>query len=356
MPAKKEAPAAEPTPTPEEAEAAAADPLPADEAEVRAEEFNAGIGQPVGNSAWPDDIIEELRKPLDPNRVRSRQGRGRGKFEYLAGHDVKRRASEIFGFGNWGHHVKALEEIAAVEVQNNDGKDGWHVGYRCHVSIWIRHSGGVFSTDGIGYGDGVEYSAAARITACELAMKEAETDALKRAFTDLGDQFGLILYAKGDEKAKINRDRAADSSSHAVVRQESGGRANAPKNWTEALARFDARLGIGDGEAQAWLEELVEKRYAVPSLSDLTSGQRQEALTKFSAVVMALEEEEGDLAFVMDLRGLVRGKFAGFLDGVALDGPPWRYSSTEEDRPAKGEHIPVADPEEAPAAASESAS
>jgi hypothetical protein len=340
---------ADPPPTPEEAEAAVAagEEPAAPEAEVRPEELTAGIGKPVADSAWPDEIVEELRKPLDPNRVRSREGRGRTRYEYLAGHDVKRRANEIFGFGNWGHTIVEQAEIGAIEVQSSreGGGTGWHVAYRCIVRVWVRHDGGLFETHGSGYGDGVEYTPAARLTACELALKESETDALKRAFTDLGDQFGLILYAKDDEKKRVDRERSRASTGR-EVRQERAGRNNAPQGWPEAITRFDARLGLGEGEAQAWLEELVEKRFGVPSLTDLDTAKRQEAFVGFASVLMYLEEEvEGDLAFTSDLREQLQSAFAAKNGGIALDGPPWRYGPNEQDRPVKGEP-PAADPAE----------
>lgn len=348
MPATKDkesaapAPAADadPAPTPEEAEAAVAagEDTAAVSSEVRPEELTAGIGVPVADSAWPEEIVEELRKPLDPNRVRRREGRGRTSYEYLAGHDVKRRANEIFGFGNWGHTIVEQAEIGAVEVEGRDNKTGWHVAYRCVVRVWVRHDGGLFETHGSGYGDGVEYTPAARLTACELALKESETDALKRAFTDLGDQFGLILYAKDDEKKRVARESSRGDTTGRVVRQESAGRNAAPKGWPEALARFDTRLGLGEGEGQAWLEELVEKRFGQPSLTALDSGQRQQAFAGFASVVMFLEEEvEGDLAFTTDLRQVLQRAFAAKNDGLGLEGPPWRYGPNEQDRPVRGE-------------------
>jgi hypothetical protein len=346
-PPAAEAPAADPAPTPEEAEAAVAAgeaAAPAAEGEVRPEELTAGIGVPVGDSAWPEEIVEELRKPLDPNRVRRREGRGSTKYEYLAGHDVKRRANEIFGFGNWGHTIAEQVEIGAVEVKSREGKEGWHVAYRCVVRVWVRHAGGLFETHGSGYGDGVEYTPAARLTACELALKESETDALKRAFTDLGDQFGLILYAKDDEKKRVARESSRGDTSGRVVRQENAAINSAPKGWPEALDRFDARLGLGKGEGAAWLEELVEKRFGQPSLTSISSEQRQQAFAGFASVLMYLEEEvQGDLAFTTDLRAVLARAFSAKNEGLALEGPPWRYGPNEQDRPVKGETPPPDD-------------
>lgn len=235
-------------PTPEEAENAAQENNGRNH-EVRPEELMSGVGRPATTSAWSQEVIDELAKPLDPNRVRRRQ-----QFEYLAGHDVKRRASQIFGFGNWGHRVLKLDELAAVQV-NKDGKEGWHVGYRSVVQVWVRvvdldGRRGDWVTEGVGYGDGVQYTPAARVQACELAIKEAETDGLKRAFTDLGDQFGLILYAKEDEKKRIERDTNTEGATQAVYRQDAPG-FPAPRSWAEIVARLRV---FGPDDVMLWPE------------------------------------------------------------------------------------------------------
>ena len=57
--------------------------------------------------------------------------------------------------------------------------------------------------DGTGYGDG---SHALRGKAHEAALKEAETDATKRALVPFGDPFGLALYDK--EQRHVEGDQA----------------------------------------------------------------------------------------------------------------------------------------------------
>lgn len=345
--------------TPDDAERQAREAEPAAdvgrEPEVRADEFAAGIDAPVAGSAWQDEIIAELRKPLDPNRVRRRSGRGRESYEYLAGHDVKRRASVIFGFGNWGHRIVEQVEIGAVEVETErdeweDTPDGgrrktgakttvagWHVAYRCVVRIWVRADGFVYETEGSGYGDGVEYTPAARLSACELALKESETDALKRAFTDLGDQFGLILYAKDDEKKRIDRDEnrgESRSSGRAPHRQADTG-PSVPRNWADWERRFSELLGGGErgrAETGVWLRQAVVLRWGV-AFEGLKPGEQREALQLAASTLILLEETQGDLAFDSDPRTKVAAAWAARWDGIALDGPAWRLSVAELERP-----------------------
>lgn len=136
---------------------------------------------------------EILAAPLDATRVKQRSAGGsRPALSYLETHDVIRRANEVFGFGGWGHEVVELRQLEATPVAKDD-KKGVCVGYICTVRLTVRDC---IPTSGVGYGDATEYQATAKVTAHELAAKEAESDALKRALKNFGDQFGLALYDK----------------------------------------------------------------------------------------------------------------------------------------------------------------
>jgi len=63
----------------------------------------------------------------------------------------------------------------------------------------------------VGYGDGMEYTGS-RITVHELAMKEAVSDAVKRALKNFGSQFGLDLYDKEARVAIEARAKLAGAS------------------------------------------------------------------------------------------------------------------------------------------------
>jgi DNA recombination protein Rad52 len=319
--------------TPEEAERREADRVDEHEPEVRPDELGAGIGQPVWASPLSEEVVEELRAPLDPNRIRRRKGRGGGQFEYLAGHDDKRRANELFGFGNWGYRVDRLEESARVEVVSEKGKEGWHISYMAIVEVTVR---GCLPFSDVGYGDGVEYGPAALAQARELATKEAVTDALKRALTGWGDQFGLILYAKADEKQRIQRDADADSS-RPVVRQEHAGKpAGAPQSWSEIGDRFARVLGgtETDKETASWfINEAITTKFGVAPGELEQGGQRREAFVLCASAVMQIEEDFGDLAFTIGVRDTIARVFSERLDGLKLAGPPWRLDPEEKDLP-----------------------
>jgi DNA repair and recombination protein RAD52 len=332
----KHTPAEVPAPSPEEAEREAHERAGQPEEEVKPEEFSRGIEQPARVSAFPAEVVAELRKPLDPNRIRRREGSGGRSLEYLAGHDVKRRANELFGFGMWGYVVQDLTEISAVEVSSSQNKPGWYVGYRALVEVWIMDDHGMpLRYSDVGYGDGVEYRGPqSRITACELASKEAVTDGLKRALTGLGDQFGLILYAKGDEKRKIETDR-----NRAEVRVEP--QTPVPHSWAEGVEMFAGVLGDPKGEREraevgAWMNEALFLRYGKETRSSLSVEELRDAGQRFvQTVYLIWERSDGNLEFRQgaEVREIVGQAFAERWEGIVPDGPVWRIGPDETKRP-----------------------
>lgn len=307
-----------PEPAPEEQERAAAEartPEPAPEPEVRPEEMTEGVGRIIAKPRLANEIVAALGEPLDPNRVRRRAGRGGGKFEYLAGHDVKRQLNRIFGFGGWKTKRISNVLIEAVEVKGKGDTTGWHVGYQATAEVSVLLDDGTWvSYQDDGYGDGVEYGPAARVTACELAIKEAVTDAIKRAATCLGDQFGLILYAKDDEVKRIGREQNAAASRGVAV------------SIPEVLERLT--LYVEDG--RPWVKEAVEGFYsevdAMPAKwSELPSGVQINALARLSRVVDGLDQvreagwKPGE--DVEDDQKRVREAFRREFEGVVIQGP-----------------------------------
>lgn len=182
--------------------------------------------------------LERLSEPLDASRVRTREGSGGRTLSYLETHDMIRAANDIFGFGGWGHEVVELRLIDAVTVHNRDQKPGVKVGYLCVVKLTVfpppdEYNTGFVPTSGVGFGDAVEYSEGATVSAHELAAKEAESDALKRALKNWGDQFGLALYSK-----------SAASDGHLSGAAASGPRISNNSTVTDYKMPFGKHKGI----------------------------------------------------------------------------------------------------------------
>jgi DNA repair and recombination protein RAD52 len=131
----------------------------------------------------------ELAKPLDKKNVKPPAP---GKYgEYVEGWHVIAEANRIFGFDGWTRETVEMKEVRPPElVKANNGKETWRVGFICKVRIT---AGGTVVREGTGYGSGAMPDLG---EAYESAVKEAETDAMKRAMMTFGNPFGLALYDK----------------------------------------------------------------------------------------------------------------------------------------------------------------
>jgi recombination DNA repair RAD52 pathway protein len=131
---------------------------------------------------------EQLLKPLNPVRVSQREQAGR-KFTYLEAWDVKAHLIRIFGFGGWNWTVNTAE--LAFEDKNEKGY--WNVGYKVVGTLTVP------CLEFCSYTEAAVGSATLgqRGDAHDMAIKSAESDALKRAAINLGTQFGLSLYNNG---------------------------------------------------------------------------------------------------------------------------------------------------------------
>ena len=141
--------------------------------------------------------IQSLSAPLDRGKVRQRD-QGRTKVSYLEGWQVIAEANRIFGFDGWQRETVALRCVSQAERRigrepskpsDPPQRDGWGVTYTARVRVIV---GGIVR-EGSGAGHGIDVDLG---QAHESALKEAETDAMKRALMTFGNPFGLALYDK----------------------------------------------------------------------------------------------------------------------------------------------------------------
>ncbi len=134
-----------------------------------------------------DRQYEQLLKPLNESRVAKRGQAGR-QLSYLEAWDVKAHLIRIFGFGGWSADV--LESSLAFEDKNEKGQ--WNVGYKVTLCLNVHTLGCTYTEAAVG-----SATLPQRGEAHDMAIKTAESDALKRAAINLGTQFGLSLYQNG---------------------------------------------------------------------------------------------------------------------------------------------------------------
>lgn len=227
-----------------------------------------------------------LSAPLNSANVKSRSQAGR-TLSYLEAWWAISEANRIFGFDGWTRETVDL--IPLGEPRLVDGK--WRVGYRAKVRIRVYTAMAdgqqdSITREGCGFGSGIDKDVD---QAHESALKEAESDAMKRALMTFGNPFGLALY----DKTQANVTNAETASE--------------PDRASGRLSAFEAkRQGIGDGirvfiqgaskkELSLWMAAFDHNTAHVPlawieHIRDLCEGR----LAELNAPVPAEVEEAAE--------------------------------------------------------------
>ena len=137
--------------------------------------------------------VEQLLRPIHPARV-LRDGKGKS---HVSQQDVTAHLIRMFGFGHFDFEVVETELLFETPRTENVGTNSrWDVCYRalCRLTIRDQDGGGIAV-----YEDGSTATAQnqTRGDAHDLAYKSAISLSKKRCAINLGDQFGLSLYNKG---------------------------------------------------------------------------------------------------------------------------------------------------------------
>jgi DNA repair and recombination protein RAD52 len=185
-----------------------------------------------------DEQKAALSAPLSRDAVKKRKGGGMD-LSYIEGWWAIAEANRIFGFDGWTRET--VDMLKCGEPEQVNGK--WRVRFMCKVRITV----GDIIREGTGYGSGIAGDLG---DAYEGAIKEAETDAMKRAFMTFGNPFGLALYDKT---------QSAVSDTSQVV-----GQSPAPARKSAAQAKRD-----GDNETVRGILEGAD------TLEELDSRWRQ---------------------------------------------------------------------------------
>jgi hypothetical protein len=176
---------------------------------------------PIG--AFSAEQLAALAAPLDRSRIASRK-LGGSRVSYLPGWVLIEEANRIFGFDGWQRQTLFCRCAAQAErlIGANDperpAKPGWGVTYIARVRITVlTRSGGLLIREGTGAGHGIDVDLG---QAHESAIKEAETDAMKRALVTFGNPFGLALYDKSQRQVSSH---AAPAAAHGSQNRGSNG-------------------------------------------------------------------------------------------------------------------------------------
>jgi len=163
----------------------------------------AGSAPQAMPPGFSPEQLAALSAPLDRANVRQRE-QGRSRVSYLEGWQVIAEANRIFGFDGWQRQTIAVRCVAQAERligargTSRDQKPGWGVTYTARVRVTVTAGGlAPLVREGSGAGHGIDMDLG---QAHESALKEAETDAMKRALMTFGNPFGLALYDKAQRQ------------------------------------------------------------------------------------------------------------------------------------------------------------
>ena len=145
---------------------------------------------------------EQLNQPINPKVVSYRE-KGNIQLAYLESWYVINEANRIFGFDGW-----SSETIQLDCVQSDEFCVTYIAKVRVTVGDVIRE--GV----GAGHGKGERVNLGDKH---ESAVKEAESDARKRAFMQFGSQLGLSLYDRSKAWKNSKKDRTPVSTQNLTV-------------------------------------------------------------------------------------------------------------------------------------------
>ena len=207
-----------------------------------------------------DQQIAALQSPLNRGNVKERKQAGR-QVSYIESWHAESEANRIFGFDGWDSTIKDLRLVSEREVTIGKGgqyeKPGWSVSYICTVAVvvFVAERGPVIR-EGVGAGHGIDADPG---QAHESAVKEAASDAEKRALKTWGNQFGLALYDKTQANVETT---SAPRSSPVQGRPQSATQPEPSTAVTAACAAIS--MCETSAELKAWWEEHKDRINALP--------------------------------------------------------------------------------------------
>jgi hypothetical protein len=248
--------------------------------------------------------VAALAAPLDRANVLQRE-QGRGKVNYLEGWQLIAEANRIFGFDGWQRQTIAVRCVAQAErLIGRDQKPGWGVTYIARVRVTVT-AGGLppLVREGTGAGHGIDTDLG---QAHESAIKEAETDAMKRALMTFGNPFGLALYDE-QQREVTGSGGAPVTSGRTAARPATAPQPNGrpqPAQGTTPSASAQHRVASPAGQASSAPEALEATQLPLtaetiqqlhntvrslprPLLDSLTQGFRRRFQVPESAVTIA---------------------------------------------------------------------
>ena len=256
-----------------------------------------------GSPVFNEQQKEMLAQKLDKKHVKQRKGGAGKSLSYIEAWHAIDEANRIFGYDRWNRHLIRLECVEASE--RGDGKKGYMAHYIATVRIEVQHPEGLGKTifrDGTGYGNSYGFTQG---EAHEVAVKEAESDAMKRALMTFGNPFGLALYDKaqaqvGTDVPEIMTEKPRLPERVELAKPADNGEAEVKKDFTLNYTSQGLKAILEEGDSQ-WAARLDS--FAIIQGEAYRSFDAKDYYT-FLKVVDVLKKELNDDSWYKNLAGL----------------------------------------------------
>lgn len=157
--------------------------------------------------------IAQLLKAINPLRV----GKNAKGHSHVEAYEIRAHLNRLFGFARWSADVLDQRLVFEEEVtllrkdkqtrQPIPGSEyqAWSVCYRTILRLTVCAPDGTVLATYTEGATGDAQNQPSRADAHDNALKTSESQALKRAAHNLGDQFGLSTWGKGSMAALVKR-------------------------------------------------------------------------------------------------------------------------------------------------------
>jgi DNA recombination protein Rad52 len=277
---------------------------------------------PAHRAGFSLEQIAALAAPLDRANVKQREQSGQ-KLSYIEGWVVIAEANRIFGFDGWQRETVTLKCVSQLERPvGKQQRPGWGVTYSARVRITVTAGGlSPIIREGSGAGHGIDVDLG---QAHESALKEAETDAMKRALMTFGNPFGLALYDKLQREVEGDAPPASGSQRSSSQRTERPG-SSAPRQSSATVVRRGPAAGQPAPASQPPATQAPAQPQptgqpltgAAATTAAAVKACQESGLTDAGIAAMALEISKGKYANIAGLSVRSQEKF--ITDGVPAE-------------------------------------
>ena len=281
--------------------------------------------------AFTERQTKALSAKLNSRHIRKRTREG-FTLSYIEGWHAIAEANRVFGFDAWDRQT-----ISSKCIWEGSRHRQYACSYVARVRIRVRAGDIIVCREGSGSGHG---SGEIPGEAHESALKEAETDAMKRALATFGNPFGLALYDKEQRGVRFQKSSETQRQVIWALYDEKGekiGTHDEPFDFCKAAREYLERIDDASRLTAFWnwnRDTVAQLRQQLPELKTSKGQHYSEILGNlFTSRLQEFASKE------IEKCGIGGAAAASAFQMEASGGTPARTSS--QSRPVPEPHVTV---------------